>query len=83
MSFPARFPFRGCLKSLLPEPGIAKQPLRHHLQPHSFVHLQASDDVEQIRRSRIPLRPKHLVQRLHMNPGLLRQRGKAQNRADS
>ena len=36
--------------------------------------LQASDDIEQIRRRRIPLRPKHLVQRLNLDPCLLRQR---------
>jgi hypothetical protein len=33
--------------------------------------------MEQIRSGRIPFRPKHLMQRLHMNPGLLRQRRKA------
>ncbi len=35
--------------------------------------LQGNNDLEQIRRRRISLRPEHLVQRLAMNPGLLRQ----------
>jgi hypothetical protein len=42
--------------------------------------LQASDDIEQIRRGRIALRPEHLVKRLYMNSRLLRQRGKAEGR---
>jgi hypothetical protein len=57
--------------------------LSHHLQPHPFMLLQASDDVEQIRGGRIAFRPEHLMQRLHVNAGLLRQRGKAYRRVDA
>jgi hypothetical protein len=44
--------------------------------------LQASDDVEQIRRRRIAFGTEHRMQRLHMNAGLLRGRGKAESRMD-
>jgi hypothetical protein len=43
---------------------------------------QAINDVEQIRHRRIGFRTEHQMQRLHMNAGLLRQRGKAGCRMD-
>lgn len=44
--------------------------------------LQASNDLEQIRRRRIPLGAEQRMERLHVNAHLLRQRGKAQGRID-
>jgi putative membrane protein len=55
---------------------------RHHLQPHPFMFLQASDDVEQIRRRRILPWPEHPMPRLHMKSGLLLQGREAKRRND-
>lgn len=63
---------------------VGKQPTpsHHHPQPYPFLLLQTSNHLEQMRCRRISFRPKHLMQRLHMNPGLLRQRRKTQRRID-
>ena len=44
--------------------------------------LQAGDDIEKIRRSRIALGAEHLVERLYVDAGLLSEQGKAYGRID-